>query len=61
MRVRVEFYDNNSHTTTTWYKGTVISYSRQCYVISFDECGSENNEIIKSLKGAVEKGELKIL
>ena len=59
-RVSIEFYDDNSHTTTTWYKGTVISYSRQCYVISFDGCGPEHNEIIKSLKGAAENGELKI-
>ena len=60
-RVSIEFYDDDSHTTTMWYKGTVISYSRQCYFISFDGCGPEHNEIIKSLKGAAEKGELKIL
>ena len=41
------------------YEGTVISYSRQCYVISLDGCGPEHNEIMKSLKSAVEKGELK--
>lgn len=60
-QVSVEFYDDNSHTTATCLKGTVISYSRQCYVISFDGCGPEHNEIIKSLKCAVEKGELKML
>ena len=60
-RVSVEFYDDDNHTTTTWFKGTVISYSQQCYIITFDGCGPEHNEIVKSLKGAVEKGELKIL
>ena len=26
-RITVEFYDDDSHTSTTWFKGTVISYS----------------------------------
>jgi len=60
-RVSVEFYNDPSTSTTTWYKGTVIRYNRHGYLISFDDCGSEDNEIIKSLKKSIEKGELKIL
>ena len=42
-------------------KGTVISYSRKGYVISFDGCGPEENEVIYSLKQGIEKGEVKLL
>ena len=62
MQLSVEFYSDNSKKTTTWYKGTVISYSRQNgYVISFDGYGPEDNETIKSLKKAAERNEIKIL
>ena len=62
MRLSVEFYSDDSKKTTTWYKGTVISYSRQNgYVISFDGYGPEDNETIKSLKKAAERNEIKIL
>ena len=61
-RVSVEFYCNDSQTTTTWYKGTVIAYSRnKGYVVNFDGCGPEENESIQSLKKAVEKGEVKLI
>ena len=54
-RVSVEFYNDDMHKATTWYKGTVISYNRfKGYAISFDGCGSEENEVIRSLKKAFE-------
>ena len=61
LRVSVEFYNDDSRTSTTWFKGTVISYSRKGYVISFDGCGPEENEVIYSLKQGIEKGEVKLL
>ena len=61
-RVSVEFYNDDMHKATTWYKGTVISYNRsKGYVISFDGCGPEENEVNRSLKKAFEKGEIKLL
>ena len=61
-RVSIEFYDDDMHKATTWYKGVVISYScSKGYVISFDGCGPEQNEVIRSLKKAYEKGEMKLL
>ena len=47
-RVSVEFY-GDSRTSTTWFKGTVISYSRKGYMVSFDGRGPEENEVIYSL------------
>ena len=60
LRVSVEFYENDQQTTR-WYKGTVISYSRNGYVITFGGCGPDENELVKSLKQGVEKGEIKML
>jgi len=38
-RVSVEFYNDDTQTTTTW---TIIAYSRsKGYVINFDGCGPE--------------------
>ena len=46
-RLGVEFYEDESKQNTIWYKGTVISYSRQVgYVISFEGYGPEENETI---------------
>ena len=62
MRLSVEFYTDERKQNTTWYKGTVISYSRRDgYIISFDGYGPEDNETIKSLKKAAERNEIKIL
>jgi len=47
--------------STTWYKGTVIAYNKQGYIVTFDGCGTEDNETIKPLKKAIEKGEVKLL
>jgi len=33
----------NDDESTTWYKGTVISYLRKGYIVSFDGCGQEEN------------------
>jgi len=60
-RVSVEFYLDEDQRTTKWYKGTVISYSKQGYLITFDGCGPQENEFIKSLKKAIEKGEVKMI
>ena len=61
MHLSAEFYTDESKQNTTWYKGIVISYSRQCgYVISFDGYSPEDNETIKSLKKAAERNEIKI-
>ena len=57
----MEFYNDPDNSATTWYKETVIRYNKQGYLISFDDCGPEDNEIIKSLKKSIEKGEVKIL
>ena len=55
-RLSVEFYNDDSQQGTTWYKQTVISYSRQQgYVITFDGLGPEENEHIKCLRKAFEK------
>ena len=59
--VSVEYYSNESRSSTTWYKGTVISYSRKGYVISFDRFGPEENETIHSLKQGIEKGDIKVI
>jgi len=62
LRVSVEFYNDDSRSSTSWYKGTVISYSRsKGYVISFDGCGPEENELIYSLKQGIEKGDVKLI
>ena len=62
MCLSVEFYTDESKQNTTWYKGMVISYSRQSgYVVSFDGYGPEDNETIKSLKKAAERNEIKII
>ena len=61
-RLSVEFYENETKQSTVWYKGTVISYSRQAgYVISFEGYGPEENETIVSLKKAAKRNEIKLL
>ena len=61
-RLSVEFYEDESEQSTVWYKGTIISYSRKDgYVISFDGYGPEENEIIRSLRKAAERNEIKLL
>ena len=58
-QVSVEFYSDDSQTTTVWYKGTIISYNcRKGYIVSFDGCGLEDNLINKK---SVQKGEVKLL
>ena len=37
----------------------MISYSQNGYVITFDGCGPDENELVKSLKQGIEKGEIK--
>ena len=59
--VAVEYYLNDQQNATHWYKGTIISYSRKGYVITFDRCGPDENEIFRSLKQGVDKGEIKLL
>ena len=61
LLVSVEYYSNELRSSTTWYKGTVISYSCKCYVISFDRFGPEENETIHSLKQGIEKGDIKVI
>ena len=61
LRVAVEYYNSDDQQTTRWYKGTVISYSSRGYVITFDGCGPDENETIRSLKQGVDKGEIKLL
>ena len=58
----VESFDDDTQSTTTWYQGTIIAYKpRQGHSVSFDGCGPEENEMIRSLKKAVEKGEIRLL
>lgn len=59
LRVSIEYYESDQ--TTGWYKGTVISYSRKGYIISFDGCGPDENEVVKSTKQGVDKGDIKLL
>ena len=61
LRVSMEFFDGDNDETTTWYKGSVISYSRRGYIVTFDGFGPEENEVVQSLKKAIDMGELKIL
>ena len=40
----MEFYNDDSQQETTWFKGTVILYSRQqSYVITLNGFGPEEN------------------
>lgn len=59
----MEFFDDDTQSTTTWYQGTIIAYKpRQGHNVSFDDGrGPEENEQIRSLKRAVEKGEIRLL
>ena len=61
LRVSMEFLNDDNYESTTWYKGTVISYSRRGYVVTFDGFGPEENKVVKSLKKAMDQGKLKIL
>ena len=60
LRIAGEFFDD-SRSTTTWFKGTVIAYSRWGYVVIFDGCGPEENETIRFLKENIEKREIKLI
>ena len=42
LRVSMEFLNDES---TTWYKGTVISYSRKRYIVLFDGGDPEENKV----------------
>ena len=54
-------FANDNQSNTTWYQGTIIAYNpRKCHIVSFDVCGLEENELIKSLKKAVEKDEIRL-
>ena len=61
LRLSVEYYEDDSQTATKWYKGTVISHSRKGCLVTFDGCGPQENETIKSIQQGVEKGEIKLL
>jgi len=57
LRVSVEFYENDQQTTR-WFKGTVISYSQNGYIITFDGCGPDENELGQVIEARVEMGEI---
>ena len=61
LRLSVEYYEDDSQTTTKWYKGIVIGHTRKGYLITFDGCGPQDNETVKSIQQGVEKGEIKLL
>ena len=46
---------------TKWYKGTIVAYSKQGHTVSLNGYGPEHNEIIKSLRKRIERGEAKLL
>ena len=58
LRVSVEFFDDDSRS---WFKGTVVAYPHKGYLVTFDGCGPEENEAIKSLKDSMQKGEIKLI
>ena len=61
-RLSIEFFDDDSQSTITWYQGTIIAYKpREGHIVSIDRCSPEENELIRSLKKVVEKGEVRIL
>ena len=63
-RVSVEFYDEEDgadDNATKWYRGTIIAYNKRGHIVSFDGYGPEHNETIKSLRKAIERGEVKLL
>ena len=43
------------------YRGTIIAYNKRGHIVSFDGYGPEHNETIKSLRKAIERGEVKLL
>ena len=60
-RVSVEFYNNEDgagDNATKWYRGTIIAYNKRGHTVSFDGYGPEHNETIKSLRKAMERGEV---
>ena len=61
LRLSIEFFDDETRSSTTWFKGTVIAYSQKGYIVTFDGCGPEENETVKSLKQSLSKGELKLI
>ena len=61
LRLSIEFFNDETRSLTTWFKGTVIAYSRKRYIVTFDGCGPKENETVKSLKQSLTKGELKLL
>ena len=61
LRLSIEYYDDESQIVTKWYKVTVIRHTRKGYLLTFDGCGPQENETIKSLQQGVEKGEIKLL
>ena len=61
LQLSIEYYDDDSQTATKWYKETVTGNTRKGYLVTFDGCGPEENETIKSLQQGVEKGEIKLL
>ena len=61
-RVSVEFYDDeDGDNATKWYRGTIIAYNKREHTVSFYGYGPVNNETIKSLRKAMERGEVKLL
>ena len=60
-RIAVEYFLDCQQQSTHWYKGTVISYPRKGYVITYDGCGPKENEILRSLKQGVDKGKIRLL
>jgi len=62
LQVAVEYYIcSDDQQSTKWYKGSVISYTSRGYVVTFDGCGPDENDTIRSIKQGIEKGEIKLL
>ena len=53
--------DGADDNATKWYRGTIIVYNKRGNTVSFDGYGPEHNETNKSLRKAIERGEVKLL
>jgi len=54
LRVSVKYYVDDSQS------GTKAKSPCKGYIISYDGCGPEDNELIYSLKQGIEKGDIKM-
>jgi len=55
------YLEDKRHAVLQLVAEANITISYCMHIVSFDGCGPEENELIKSLKKAVEKGKVRLL